>query len=180
MLVQYLETWDWLKTAKSTWVMEMETILVGLSALFWIFTVIVFNFILEKAVDSIFYLNGLVSFVKSHPPKVLQSPPCSELLSLLLPCAMYICAVAGPTGCIYLFHWNDPCKASLVEFSLFPECRREEIMDSGINALVKICILAGNHAICLVGCQAAVYAIIIFQILGTLIFADCITIFWNE
>lgn len=56
----------------------------------------VIHFIHQKADDSIFYLNGLVSSVKGHPPKerdLPQSPPFSEVLNVLLPSTMQVAAI---------------------------------------------------------------------------------------
>lgn len=123
----------------------------------------------DKATTGVFCVNAIFKFVVVLPKKSTNEPlPLSTKLSL----AFIVCAMASvllfPMGVLYVIHWYNPCKPSLVGYWLLMECYcpRMRINHDVLNFATKTIVFVANHCVWTYALGATTFCLSVLIIIG--------------
>lgn len=143
---------------------------------------------LDKAVDIISYVNGILQFLRVEQSRKLgrKSLGIIGYLNILFVYGMHFTIVTFPAVFVYGLHRRNPCICSLVGFWMIPECyNRGHFENLGnfnflLRIAAKIGILVANQIAWSFGIYGTAMVVVGLQILLIMMLTDCLRIFWGR
>lgn len=135
---------------------------------------------LNKCSELKLFLNGLVDL--SNKSTLITRTPSnfSELLEYLLVPLSLLCGLILPPFIVFGFHWQNPCKTSLIGYFLLEECHSNTLeMELNMSAfirryLVKIMVYIANIWTLFLGINGGMYAFVVVQFISSIIMRNIV------
>lgn len=137
--------------------------------------------LINKSEEIILYINGLLNFLQKFPVLVnmKRSTLLIEGVNVLFAVGVFFNVNATGVILIYLFHWVNPCKGSLIGYWLLVECSNGDSLETPwMQIIPKGGLLLGNHLLWNFGCSACIFVMTCILNVGILILIDCTKIFY--